>query len=155
MRALTPLVLLLAACTDLSLENGKLRCSTDQQCPAGYYCAFDDHCWLDGTGPDSGSGSVDLAATGDLARSGDGGDASAPDLAMPDLLVVDRASGDDGGMLPSVPAQWTSGCGATQAQASMSNNRLDVSVGGVTAAATVSAQSGNQLQIGYLPVETK
>ncbi|HEX2660394.1 MAG TPA: hypothetical protein VHU40_19070, partial [Polyangia bacterium] len=47
-------------------ENGKQHCAgtnSSQRCPSNYYCAPDDFCWRNGTGPDGGT-PIDLGGTG-------------------------------------------------------------------------------------------
>ncbi len=51
------LAIALAACGNLNIQNGQLKCSVpDQQCPDNYHCATDGTCWKNGQDP-NGSGS--------------------------------------------------------------------------------------------------
>jgi hypothetical protein len=72
------LAVALAGCTAPDYGNGDLECAANGACPSSFYCAADEHCWRDGSGPpdlDLGtSGTDDLAASFDLAAS---------DLAIP------------------------------------------------------------------------
>lgn len=84
-RALASFVLAAAAlgCTAPDYGNGHLQCAPSGACPSGFYCATDQRCWLDGSGP-----------------SGNGGDGGVPDLAAPaDFagVTLDLASIDLGG----------------------------------------------------------
>jgi hypothetical protein len=44
-------LLLAGSCYQPDVGNGKLKCSLDDKCPDGYYCATDGTCWHDGTQP--------------------------------------------------------------------------------------------------------
>jgi hypothetical protein len=69
-RAVLGVVLLLSAC-DLEPPNGKLVCGlSDPSCPRGTYCAFDRHCWNDGTGPDRGLAAGAACEFGDSCATG-------------------------------------------------------------------------------------
>ena len=69
---------LAAGCTAPDYGNGHLQCAPNGACPSGFYCAGDDHCWRDGSGPptatdlaqpsvdDLGSSTLDLAPAPDL-----------------------------------------------------------------------------------------
>jgi len=68
-----------AGCTSPSYGNGHLQCGPASACPSDFYCASDQHCWRNGSGPPGGDdlavgsnddlGSlIDLASTGDLAE---------------------------------------------------------------------------------------
>ncbi len=112
------LALVLAACSTPDFGNGQLRCApASPQCPDGYYCASDNHCWQQNSGPnDQGIGS-DLLGI-DLSMS----DIAAADLSMPPDLVPppDMASTDlqpstcaglsvllcDGFESPTLAANW-------------------------------------------------
>jgi hypothetical protein len=42
----TTLLLLLAGCYQLNLDNGQLRCSVpEKKCPKAFHCADDGYCW--------------------------------------------------------------------------------------------------------------
>jgi hypothetical protein len=45
-------LILVTGCYAPSPPNGALRCSSDGQCPEGYYCAEDEACWREGDRPD-------------------------------------------------------------------------------------------------------
>ena len=80
MRRLTLAVVALAAgCTAPNYGNGHLQCSPSRECPSGFYCAGDDHCWRNGSGPSS---AADLAMTGvdDLGSPPDDLPSFGPDL---------------------------------------------------------------------------
>ena len=66
---------LAAGCTSPSYGNGHLQCGPASACPSDFYCASDQHCWRDGSGPpgtDLGGGdSDDLGGLFDLASTGD------------------------------------------------------------------------------------
>jgi hypothetical protein len=68
-----PLALCLAClavgCTSPKYGNGHLQCAPGDVCPSGFYCAADEHCWQNGTGPVADGGELDLAmpAVDDLA----------------------------------------------------------------------------------------
>ncbi len=55
MRLMLALVAAAAAgtvgCTAPDYGNGHLQCAPSSVCPSGFYCAGDEHCWLDGSGP--------------------------------------------------------------------------------------------------------
>src|SRR5262245_24709457 len=49
---------LLAGCGGGGPENGVQLCATStetRRCPDGYVCQADNHCWVEGTGPDGSS----------------------------------------------------------------------------------------------------
>ena len=50
---------LVAGCTAPDYGNGHLQCAPSGACPAGFYCAGDQRCWRDGSGP----GAADLASS--------------------------------------------------------------------------------------------
>lgn len=99
-RAMSPLVLAalealaLGGCTAPDYGNGHLQCAPSGACPSGFYCAGDDHCWRDGSGP---------PAAGDLGGSGGagGGDLAAAllDLASGDLAVGPSKCGAGSGVI--------------------------------------------------------
>ncbi|HEY2744064.1 MAG TPA: hypothetical protein VGL86_05560 [Polyangia bacterium] len=71
--------LALVGCTAPDYGSGHLECAANGACPSGYYCADDNHCWRDDSGPadvdlGNSSSSDDLAPSLDLA---------ADDLAIP------------------------------------------------------------------------
>jgi hypothetical protein len=52
--------LLVVGCTPSDLESGKVLCGAGPTpCPNGYYCASDNKCWRDHTGPDAGTAHAD------------------------------------------------------------------------------------------------
>ena len=62
------LLALVAGCTAPNYGDGHLQCAADRTCPAGFYCAADEHCWRNDSGPPgAGDGGVDLAVPDDLA----------------------------------------------------------------------------------------
>jgi hypothetical protein len=72
MRRLVALTVLAVGCTALAVGctapdygNGHLQCAPTRECPGGFYCAGDDHCWRDGSGP-PGSGDLAMAGVSDL-----------------------------------------------------------------------------------------
>ncbi|HZS41194.1 MAG TPA: hypothetical protein VFF06_30400 [Polyangia bacterium] len=74
MRAAAAAALLAAACTAPEFGDGHLECAAAAAaCPDGFYCAADQHCWRQGSGPplaDLATLGADLA-TADLAPGGD------------------------------------------------------------------------------------
>ncbi len=78
MRPVVALAALAIGCSAPEYGDGHLQCAPSGACPAGFYCAGDDHCWRTGSGPpasddlaltpadDLGSVTLDLAAA-DLA----------------------------------------------------------------------------------------
>jgi hypothetical protein len=50
MRAAVVLIAL-AGCYDPAIVNGGLGCTDSNECPIGYHCAWDHHCWKQGTEP--------------------------------------------------------------------------------------------------------
>jgi hypothetical protein len=52
-----------AGCTAPDYGNGHLQCGPSSACPSNFYCAADQHCWRNGSGPDD----TDLGAPTDLA----------------------------------------------------------------------------------------
>jgi hypothetical protein len=66
---------LAAGCTSPSYGNGHLQCGPASACPSDFYCAGDQHCWRNGSGPPgtdlAGGGSDDLGGPFDLASPGD------------------------------------------------------------------------------------
>lgn len=71
------LVALVSGCHAPDYGSGHLQCAPSGACPSGFYCAADQHCWLDGSGPMAGA---DLAAP-------------PTDLAGLDLAGADFSSG--------------------------------------------------------------
>jgi hypothetical protein len=69
LRLLALAALLASSCYSPSFENGRSLCSPDGQCPDGYFCAADNHCYQNGTTPP------------DLTM------AAPEDLSMPDLMT--------------------------------------------------------------------
>jgi hypothetical protein len=74
---LVAVALFVVGCSAPNYGNGHLQCATGRVCPSGFYCAEDEHCWHNGSGPpadaDLGMMSIgdDLATTtiADLASS--------------------------------------------------------------------------------------
>jgi hypothetical protein len=65
-------VLLTGGCLTSPLPNGRAICANGKtRCPANYYCAADDTCWRDGSGPDLAVGGGHDASVGDLGGSTD------------------------------------------------------------------------------------
>jgi len=64
--ALVPLAAL-GGCTSPNYGDGHLQCGPANACPSDFYCASDQHCWRNGSGPPTSG--ADLAASGndDLA----------------------------------------------------------------------------------------
>ncbi|MGZ3442412.1 MAG: hypothetical protein ACXVDD_22985, partial [Polyangia bacterium] len=61
MRILLALVAVAAAgCHVPDYGSGHLQCAPSGACPSGFYCAADEHCWLNGSGP---AGGGDLSGT--------------------------------------------------------------------------------------------
>jgi hypothetical protein len=51
-----------AGCTKPDYGDGHLQCAPSTRiCPSGFYCAADDHCWRNGSGPPAGMSDGDLA----------------------------------------------------------------------------------------------
>jgi hypothetical protein len=68
MRILFALAVLVAAgCHVPDYGSGDLQCSPSGECPAGFHCASDQHCWLDGSGPSTGGEDLSMATASDLA----------------------------------------------------------------------------------------
>ncbi len=82
-RAALALALLAGGCGNLDLTNGSLPCSTDKRCPAGYYCASDNHCWETGSGPDGGVTDGALPSVDGAGPIADGGADLAGDMTLP------------------------------------------------------------------------
>lgn len=80
MRWLVALVALAGGCTAPDYGSGHLQCAPTGECPTGFYCASDVHCWRTGTGPSGGNGDLAMSAAGDLG-SQPGDLASGNDLA--------------------------------------------------------------------------
>ncbi len=77
-------------CTTPDYGNGHLQCApSTRACPDRFYCAADDHCWRQGSGP-AGS---DLGAAVDLAGT------SASDLAGSDLAATASKCASSGALL--------------------------------------------------------
>ncbi|HEX6838090.1 MAG TPA: hypothetical protein VF334_16040 [Polyangia bacterium] len=64
MRPLVALTALAIGCTAPDYGNGHLQCAPSRVCPSGFYCAGDDHCWRNGSGPPDGD--LAMRAVNDL-----------------------------------------------------------------------------------------
>ncbi len=73
----------ISGCDEPVFESGHLQCGANDECPAGFYCADDHRCWLDGQVPDLQAPLLDLSGifAGDLANP--------PDLEHIDLATID------------------------------------------------------------------
>jgi hypothetical protein len=130
MRALPlALALVAAACGDLHLSDGTLRCSVDHRCPEGYHCAADDRCWPEGRDPVLDLSLPDQQAS-DLAMSDARmPDAQMPDLAMPDAQMPDLAMPDLAPVIVPPAAVWISSGGGAGTDAT-SHDQLNLCIGG-------------------------
>jgi hypothetical protein len=95
MRTLATAVLLavVAGCTEPSYVNGRLQCGPHQECPSGFLCAADDHCWSTAEGPPDFALPPPDMAVADLAI---GPDMTVVDMALPlcsTLICDDFESG--------------------------------------------------------------
>src|SRR5437868_5649921 len=52
LRLLSFVALLVSGCFSPDYQNGKSECSPSGECPEGFACADDNHCYLSGTQPD-------------------------------------------------------------------------------------------------------
>jgi len=87
---LVAVTLVAIGCTAPNYGSGHLQCAPDGACPSGFYCAADQHCWRNGSGP------LDV----DLAVPGSGDDlAMTPiaDLATFDMAPMPSTCGSLGG----------------------------------------------------------
>jgi hypothetical protein len=131
------LALAAAACGDLQLSDGSLRCSVDHKCPEGFHCAADDHCWSQGREPVLDLSLPDLqmpdAQTPDLQMP----DAQMPDLQTPDLQMPDLQMPDLAPIIVPPAAVWISSGGGAGTDAT-SHRQLNLCIGGsvVTGGAT-------------------
>jgi hypothetical protein len=66
MRHLSLAFVLVAGCFTPDLGEGQVACGADGQCPPGYACRTDGHCYHDATGDGGAGGGHDLGS-GDLA----------------------------------------------------------------------------------------
>jgi hypothetical protein len=141
-----------AGCFSPQYQSGHLQCGLSNDCPPGFHCAIDDHCWRDGDDPHPDLSSV------------------IPDLTMvmldmtgnnhPDDMHIDMSgnnnpdmpadmSGDMAGMTPldmpaldmtqfdlapvqSVPSTVWISSGGGSLVAAASGTHLNVSIGGVS-----------------------
>ena len=128
------LLLGLAACGSTEAPNGTTPCSDTGECPSGYSCALDRHCWQEGTGPRADAG---LPASEDLAVPG------GRDMAvLPDLVYV----------MPANQCVW-SGSGGGSATAA-SGNSLNLSVGGTVLYGSATSSGGAVMSYGYFSMDT-
>ncbi|MCU1279889.1 MAG: hypothetical protein JWM53_3435 [bacterium] len=61
------LVALAAGCSAPQYGDGHLQCAPSGACPSGFYCAGDQHCWRNGSGPPAASDDLSSAMPSDLA----------------------------------------------------------------------------------------
>jgi hypothetical protein len=81
-------LLVVAGCTEPSYVAGQLQCSPHQECPAGFFCGVDNHCWDRAVPPDFSEPAPDGgSAIGDMAV----GDMAVGDMAVGDMAVGDMA----------------------------------------------------------------
>ena len=78
----------LGGCTAPDYGDGHLQCAAARACPAGFYCAGDDHCWRDDSGPPGGDDAgADLSVPSDLA-----GDVFDSPVAAPTSAAAPRSA---------------------------------------------------------------
>ncbi len=108
MNRLALVVAALAGCTAPDYGDGHLQCAPAGECPGGFYCATDQHCWRTGSGP---RGGADLAmpTVGDLGSPPDdlpmfGGDLAHSPSTCGSLMGVVFCDGFEG---PLVTSGWS------------------------------------------------
>jgi hypothetical protein len=92
MRSLLTLAAVASGCTAPSYGNGHLQCAPSNACPSGFYCASDQHCWRNGSGPAGGGGDLAVGTDEDLAS-------ALVDLAGADLAKAPSKCGSNSGVL--------------------------------------------------------
>jgi hypothetical protein len=85
---------LASGCTSPSYGNGHLQCGPASACPSDFYCASDQHCWRNGSGPpsdgdDLAGSSDDLGSLLDLSSSDDLGHGASSCASLSGVIFCD------------------------------------------------------------------
>jgi hypothetical protein len=132
------LALVVSGCFSPNYESGHLQCTADGQCPPGFYCAGNGHCYKNGTSPDlavGGGPGTDMghSVEEDMAQ-------TPPDLTPPPPVVFPPAAvfipgGGGGGTAPS-------------------GNQVNISIGPWSTPGVLNGSKGAQLTLGYFAEDT-
>lgn len=75
------LAALAAGCTSPNYGDGHLQCGPANACPSDFYCASDQHCWRNGSGPPAMGDDLAIGGSDDLGPSPDDLATTSTDLA--------------------------------------------------------------------------